>query len=159
MKQERICTLSPRCGAPTTSAAGGAWPVAGGREQSPLARLRQWWRRLFRRARAEEPAAPDPAAAVIAAIAGRELRELVRELHYRTPASLKTMREACASCFSLPDDCAYVDYSIPDVNKAIRRIEAHPALAADPERVIGELDKVNGELSYHLREHFGLDHK
>lgn len=161
MKKPQVCTLSSHCGGASSATVGAspAWTVAGQPEASLLARFRQWLRRTFSRRKTGVDTAPDPALAVIAAIADPELRQVVKELHYRTPTSLKTMRDACSACFSLPDDCAYVDYSIPDVNKAIRRIEAYPALVADPERVIGLLAKVNGELSYHLREHFGLGHK
>jgi hypothetical protein len=102
-------------------------------------------------------AAPDPALAVINEISDPQVRVMVKELHYLTPPSLKTMREACESCFFLPENCAYVDYSIPDVNKAIKKINSHPALSASPGRVVSELAKVNGELARHLREHFDLE--
>jgi len=103
--------------------------------------------------------APDPAMAIIAEISDPEVRTMVQELHCLTPPSLKTMREACEECFFLPDDCSYVDYSIPDVNKAVRRIHSHPELSASPGRVVSELAKVNGELARHLQEHFDLEEK
>lgn len=100
---------------------------------------------------------PDPAVAIIMQITDVQLRHLIKELHYLTPTSLKTMRGICQECFILPEDCVYVDYSIPDVNKAIKRINAHPVFAARPELIIAELAKVNEELTRHLREHFDLD--
>jgi hypothetical protein len=105
----------------------------------------------------DAPNAPDPALAMIDEIADPEVRVLVKELHCLTPPSLKTMRQACESCFFLPENCSYVDYSIPDVNKAIRRINSHPALSATPARVVSELAKVNDELARHLREYFDLE--
>jgi hypothetical protein len=101
--------------------------------------------------------APDPAMSIIDEIPDPGVRTMVKELHYLTPPSLKVMRKACEECFFLPEGCSYVDYSIPDVNKAIRRINSHPELAASPDLVISELAKVNDELARHLREHFDLD--
>lgn len=101
--------------------------------------------------------APDPAVAIILQIADVQLRQLIKELHYLTPTSLKTMRGICQECFILPEDCVYVDYSIPDVNKAIKRINAHPVFASRPELIVAELGKVNEELTRHLREHFDLE--
>jgi hypothetical protein len=101
-------------------------------------------------------ATPDPAAAVIAQISNSRIRQLVKELHYLTPASLKAIRKTCPDCFFLPEDCPYEDYSIPDVKKAVKRINAQAELSSDPSRVIGELGKVNRELAYHLNEHFSF---
>jgi hypothetical protein len=101
--------------------------------------------------------APDPAQAVIDRIEDLPLRTTVKELHYLTPPSLKIMRDHCPQCFFLPEDCPYVDYSIPDVRKAVKRINSHPVFSASPEKVIDELEKVNFELACHLREHYDLD--
>lgn len=103
------------------------------------------------------PAPPDPAVAIIKQIQDVQLRTLVKELHYLTPTSLKAMRNICQECFILPEDCPYYDYSIPDVNKAIRRIKADTVFTANPEVVINELAKVNEELARHLRDYFNLD--
>jgi len=93
---------------------------------------------------------PDPAVAIIHQIEDREVARIVRDLHYRTPKSLKAMRNACESCFVLPDDCAYYDYSIPDVKKAIKRLTVQPAHTH--QQVVIELQKINQELANHLAE-------
>jgi hypothetical protein len=118
-----------------------------------------FWEKLSRYFKGGNDAspAPDPALAIINEIPDHQVRMLVKELHYLTPPSLKTMREACESCFFLPENCSYFDYSIPDVNKAIKRINSHPALSASPGRVVRELARVNGELARHLRDHFDLE--
>lgn len=97
-----------------------------------------------------EGAAPDPAAQMIMQIEDVQVRSVVKLLHYRTPRSLKTMREACQKCFILPEDCPYVDYSIFDVKKAVKQLKHYP-LHIEKE-VIKELAKVNTELAGHLRE-------
>lgn len=94
---------------------------------------------------------PDPAVAIIQQIEDREVARIVRDLHYRTPKSLKAMRNACESCFVLPDDCAYYDYSIPDVKKAIKRLTVQPAHTH--QKVVIELQKINQELANHLAEY------
>ena len=93
---------------------------------------------------------PDPAASIILQIADKEVAGIVRDLHYRTPKSLETMRKACESCFVLPDDCPYYDYSIFDVKKALRRLVDQPRHTH--KQVIAELRKINRELAYHLSE-------
>jgi hypothetical protein len=95
-------------------------------------------------------AVPDPAAAIILQIEDREVAKIVRELHYRTPKSLKAMRKACEQCFILPDDCPYYDYSIFDVKKATRKLENHPKHTH--KQVVEELRKINQELAYHILE-------
>jgi hypothetical protein len=98
----------------------------------------------------KEDTAPDPAAQIIMEIEDVQVRSIVRLLHYRTPRTLKTMRESCQKCFILPEDCPYVDYTILDVKKAVKQLQQHPfhiELA-----VITELAKVNAELAGHLRE-------
>ena len=95
--------------------------------------------------------APDPAAAIISKIEDREVATIVRELHYRTPKSLKAMRKACEQCFILPDDCPYYDYSIFDVKKATRRLENHPRHTY--KQVVEELRKINQELACHLSDY------
>jgi len=99
---------------------------------------------------------PDPALAIINEIRDTEIRTLVKELHFLTPRTLKSMRDACTKCFIVPEDCPYVDYSIIDINKAVKRIKAKPAQAAAPEMVLDELAKVNTELAHHLRVNLGL---
>jgi len=99
----------------------------------------------------EKTAAPDPAAAIIRKIEDQEVAGVVRDLHYRTPRSLKAMRNACERCFVLPDDCPYYDYTIFDVKKAIRRVEHFPRLTQ--EQVVAELRKVNQELAHHIAEY------
>jgi hypothetical protein len=94
--------------------------------------------------------APDPAFQVIMQIEDVQVRSLVRMLHYRTPRSLKAMREACQKCFILPEDCPYIDYSIFDVKKAVKQVKPYPLHIG--KEVIKELAKVNTELAGHLRE-------
>jgi hypothetical protein len=94
---------------------------------------------------------PDPAMAIILQIEDREVAGIVRDLHYRTPKSLQAMRKACEQCFVLPDDCPYYDYSIFDVKKAIKKLEAKPSHTY--ERVVEELRKINGELAHHIAEY------
>ncbi|MBW2506264.1 MAG: hypothetical protein JRD19_04245 [Deltaproteobacteria bacterium] len=94
---------------------------------------------------------PDPAVAIIQQIEDREVARIVRDLHYRTPKSLEAMRNACESCFVLPDDCAYYDYSIFDVRKAIKRLTVQPAHTH--QKVVVELQKINQELANHLAEY------
>ncbi len=96
-------------------------------------------------------AVPDPAAAVIAEIEDREVAAIVKDLHYRTPKSLKAMRNACEQCFELPDDCPYYDYSIFDVKKAIKKLEAQPEHTFP--LVVEELSRINRELAYHISEY------
>jgi len=93
---------------------------------------------------------PDPAAAIIQQIADREVADIVRTLHYRTPKSLEAMRKACEQCFVLPDDCPYYDYSIFDVKKAFKRLMDQPRHTHGP--VVAELRKINRELADHLSE-------
>lgn len=112
---------------------------------------------VLKRPGVKAPKAPDPAVAIIMQISDAQLRHVVKELHYLTPTSLKTMRGICQECFILPEDCPYIDYSIPDVNKAIKRINAHPVFSSRPDLIINELAKVNDELTRHLRDHFELD--
>jgi hypothetical protein len=98
----------------------------------------------------KEDTAPDPAAQIIMQIENVQVRSMVKMLHYRTPRTLKTMRDACQKCFVLPEDCPYVDYTIMDVKKAVKQLQQHPF---DVEiAVIKELAKVNSELARHLRE-------
>jgi hypothetical protein len=94
---------------------------------------------------------PDPAIAIILQIEDKEVARIVRDLHYRTPKSLKAMRQACESCFVLPDDCAYYDYSIFDVKKAIKRLSVQPTNTH--QQVVAELQKINQELANHLSEY------
>ena len=94
---------------------------------------------------------PDPAAALILQIADLEVAKIVRDLHYRTPRSLKAMRNACESCFVLPDDCPYYDYSIFDVKKAVKRLVVQPRHTH--QLVVEELRKINRELASHLAEY------
>lgn len=63
---------------------------------------------------------------LISQIADKEVANIVRDLHYRSPKSLQAMRKACEQCFILPDDCPYYDYSIFDVKKATRRLAQYP---------------------------------
>lgn len=95
--------------------------------------------------------APDPAADLIAQIEDKEVAGIIRDLHYRTPKSLKAMRKACESCFILPDDCQYYDYSIFDVKKAIRKLEDHPSHTHA--QVVDELRRINQELGHHLSDY------
>ena len=96
-------------------------------------------------------ATTDPAAAIILQIEDREVATIVREIHYRTPKSLKAMRKACEQCFILPDDCPYYDYSIFDVKKATRRLENYPKQTH--KQVVAELSKINQELACHLSDY------
>ena len=98
----------------------------------------------------KKPAEPDLAAPIIAQIEDAHVAAIVKELHYRTPKSLKSMRDACQKCFVLPEDCAYWDYSIFDVKKAMKKLNAHPEDAYD--QVVMELKKVNKELAHHIYE-------
>lgn len=50
----------------------------------------------------------------------------------------------------LPDDCKFIDYSVLDVKKAAKKLAHHPMYIQ--EKVLDELDKINTELAYHLRE-------
>jgi hypothetical protein len=93
----------------------------------------------------------DPAVAIILEIEDKEVARIVRDLHYRTPKSLQAMRNACESCFVLPDDCPYYDYSIFDVKKAIKKLETHPKNTH--QKVANELAKINQELASHLSEY------
>jgi len=101
----------------------------------------------------EKAGAPDPAAAIILQIEDKEVAQIVRELHYRTPRSLQAMRRACEQCFVLPDDCPYYDYSIFDVKKAWRRLAGRPRQTH--EQVVLELQKINRELADHIAEYLG----
>lgn len=94
---------------------------------------------------------PDPATAIILQIEDKQVARIVRDLHYRTPKSLKAMRQACESCFVLPDNCPYYDYSIFDVKKAIKRLTVHPTQTH--QQVVAELQKINQELAIHLSEY------
>ena len=98
----------------------------------------------------EKRMGPDPAAAIILQIEDQEVARIVKDLHYRTPKSLKAMRKACEQCFVLPDDCPYYDYSIFDVKKAVRRLVVQPKHTH--KQVIEELQKINNELAYHISE-------
>jgi hypothetical protein len=111
---------------------------------------------FFRGRGKKEIQSSDPAIAVINQIEDVEVRTLVKELHFLTPRTLKKMRDACTKCFMVPDDCPYVDYSIPDINKAIKRMKTGAAATASPQMIINELAKVNSELAQHLRVNFGL---
>ena len=93
----------------------------------------------------------DPAAAIIRQIEDKVVAGIVRDLHYRTPKSLKAMRQACESCFVLPDDCPYYDYSIFDVKKAVKRLVVQPEHTHT--QVVKELRKINRELANHLAEY------
>ena len=99
----------------------------------------------------EKSRLPDPAAAIILKIEDKVVAGIVRDLHYRTPKSLKAMRKACEQCFILPDDCPYYDYSIFDVKKATRKLEDHPK--PTHKQVVEELRKINKELAHHLSEY------
>lgn len=99
---------------------------------------------------AEKRRGIDPAAAIILQIEDQEVARIVKDLHYRTPKSLKAMRKACEQCFVLPDDCPYYDYSIFDVKKAVKRLVVQPKHTH--EQVIEELQKINNELACHLSE-------
>ncbi len=98
----------------------------------------------------KKPQGPDLAAPVIARIEDARVAAIVKELHYRTPKSLKAMRDACQKCFVLPDDCPYWDYSIFDVTKAMKRLKVHPEDTYN--QVVVELKKVNQELALHIYE-------
>jgi hypothetical protein len=89
-------------------------------------------------------------AAIIAQIEDKGVAGIVRELHYRTPKSLQAMRNACESCFVLPDDCPYYDYSIFDVKKAFRKLADQPRHIQT--QVVWELQKINQELAGHLAD-------
>jgi hypothetical protein len=112
--------------------------------------LKNAWRYMTGKNK-EKVLEPDPAAAIIQQIEDREVARIVRDLHYRTPKSLKAMRKACESCFVLPDDCAYYDYSIFDVKKAIKRLTVQPTNTH--QQVVVELQKINQELANHLAEY------
>jgi len=99
----------------------------------------------------ERSTVADPAEPLISQIENEEVASIVRDLHYRTPKSLKTMRQACQKCFILPDDCPYYDYSIFDVKKAIRHLIVQPKHTHN--QVVEELQKINHELAYHLNEY------
>ena len=51
----------------------------------------------------------------------------------------------------LPDDCKFIDYSILNVKKAVGKLAPYPPYVR--QKVIEELEKINPELAYHLREH------
>lgn len=98
----------------------------------------------------KKPAGPDLAAPIIAQIEDAQVAAIVKDLHYRTPKSLKAMRDACQKCFILPEDCAYWDYSLFDVKKAMKRLNTHPEDTYG--QVVMELKKVNKELAHHIYE-------
>lgn len=50
----------------------------------------------------------------------------------------------------LPDDCKFIDYSILDVKKAVKKLTPYPPYIR--EKVIEELEKINPELASHLRD-------
>jgi hypothetical protein len=100
--------------------------------------------------KAKKPSGPDLAAPIIARIEDARVAAIVTELHYRTPKSLKAMRDACQKCFVVPDDCPYWDYSIFDVTKAMKKLKIHPEETY--EQVVVELKKVNQELALHIYE-------
>ena len=100
--------------------------------------------------KAKKPSGPDLAAPVIARIEDARVAAIVKELHYRTPKSLKAMRNVCQECFVLPEDCPHWDYSIFDVKKAMKRLKAYPEDSYD--QVVVELKKVNQELAHHIYE-------
>jgi hypothetical protein len=107
---------------------------------------------LYRKGENTEKASlPDLAAAIISQIEDKEVAGIVRDLHYRTPKSLQAMRRACESCFVLPDDCPYYDYSIFDVKKAARKLEMQPGHTHA--QVVDELQKINQELANHLSDY------
>lgn len=85
---------------------------------------------------------------LISQIADKEVANIVRDLHYRSPKSLQAMRKACEQCFILPDDCPYYDYSIFDAKKATRRLAQYPKQTHA--QVVVELRKINPELAQHL---------
>lgn len=95
--------------------------------------------------------APDKAAGLIDQIEDAEVARIVRDLHYRTPQSLKAMRMTCQECFMLPADCPYYDYSIFDVKKAVKRLAVQPKRLR--RQIIAELQKINNELAFHLNEY------
>jgi hypothetical protein len=103
----------------------------------------------------KEAPAPDLAAPIIAEIEDAQVATIVKELHYRTPKSLKAMRDACQKCFVLPEDCPYWDYSIFDVKKAMKRLKAHPENTYN--QVVVELKRVNEELAHHIYESLDED--
>ena len=103
----------------------------------------------------KKPAGPDLAAPVIAQIEDARVAAIVKELHYRTPKSLKAMRDACQKCFILPEDCPYWDYSIFDIKKAMKRLAAYPEDTYG--QVVEELKKVNRELAHHIHESLDED--
>jgi hypothetical protein len=111
--------------------------------------LQKFWRYLIGDEE-DKRKVPDPAAAIISQIEDQEVARIVKDLHYRTPQSLKAMRKACEQCFVLPDDCPYYDYNIFDVKKAIRRFIVQPNHTH--KQIIEELQKINNELAYHLKE-------
>ena len=98
---------------------------------------------------------PDPAAEVIAQIEDKEVAAIVSDLHYKTPKSLEAMRKICEECFVLPEDCPHYDYSLFDVKKAIKKLNAHPAHTHS--KVVEELQMINNELAYHLNEYLEED--
>ncbi len=125
-----------------------AWPVKGIRAQ-----LKKIW--LYLKGENKQVSSVlDPAIEVINQINDNQIRAMVKELHFRTPRSLKAMREVCQECFMLPDDCPYVDYSIFDVNKAVKKMNSESMGLLSREEVINELANVNSELACHLREYF-----
>ncbi len=105
--------------------------------------------------KAKKPSGPDLAAPVIARIEDARVAAIVKELHYRTPKSLKAMRDACQKCFVVPEDCSYWDYSIFDVTKAMKKLKVHPEETYD--QVVVELKKVNQELALHIYESLDED--
>jgi len=111
--------------------------------------LQKFWRYLIGE-KENRRKGPDLATAIILQIEDQEVARIVKDLHYRTPQSLKAMRKACEQCFVLPDDCPYYDYSIFDVKKATKRFTAQPKHTH--KQVIEELQKINNELAYHLKE-------
>ena len=128
-----------------------AWTVKGLRVL-----LKNYWQYLLGE-RKPKSLILDPAFEVINQINDTQIRTMVKELHFRTPRSLKAMREVCQECFMLPDDCPYVDYSIFDVKKAVKKINSKAMEHLSKKEVINELANVNNELAYHLREHFDLN--
>ena len=128
-----------------------AWPAKGIRAQ-----LKKIWLYL-KGGEKKVSSVLDPAVDIINQISDTQVRAMVKELHFRTPRSLKAMREICEECFILPDDCPYVDYAIFDVNKAVKKMNSQSTGLLNKEVVINELANVNSELAYHLRDYFDLD--
>jgi len=78
------------------------------------------------------------------------IQSLVLDIDQKTPKFLKYLTDSCPSCMDLPDDCKYIDYSIFDVNNAYKKLIVYPEYIQRD--VINDLEKINPELGYHLRQ-------